>query len=45
VFTRLGADARTRSYVARRLDEGLSRPEIIRTRSYVARETYRHLPR
>jgi transposase len=46
VFTRLGADARTRSYVARRLDEGLSRPEIIRSlKRYVARETYRHLPR
>jgi hypothetical protein len=40
VFTRLGADARTRSYVARRLDEGLSRPEIIRSlKRYVARET------
>jgi transposase len=46
VFTRLGSDARTRSYVARRLDDGLSRPEIIRSlKRYVARETYRHLPR
>jgi len=46
VFTRLGSDARTRSYLARRLDEGLSRPEIIRSlKRYVARETYRHLPR
>jgi hypothetical protein len=31
VFTRLGSDARTRTYVARRLDQGLSRPEIIRS--------------
>jgi transposase len=46
VFTPLGSDARTRTYVARRLDEGLSRPEIIRSlKRYVARETYRHLPR
>jgi transposase len=46
VFTRLGSDARTRSYVARRLDKGLSRPQIIRSlKRYVARETYRHLPR
>jgi transposase len=46
VFTRLGSDARTRSYVARRLDEGRSRPEIIRSlKRYVARQTYRHLPR
>ena len=46
VFTRLGSDARTRSYLARRLDEGLSRPEIIRSlKRYVARETYRQLPR
>jgi transposase len=46
VFTRLGSDPRTRTYVARRLDEGRSRPEIIRIlKRYVARETYRHLPR
>jgi hypothetical protein len=38
VFTRLGSDARTRSYLARRLDEGLSRPEIVRSlKRYVAR--------
>jgi transposase len=44
VFTRLGSDARTRSYLARRLDDGLS--EIIRSlKRYVARQTYRHLPR
>jgi transposase len=46
VFTRLGSDARTRTYLARHLDEGRSRPEIIRNlKRYVARETYRHLPR
>lgn len=46
VFTRLGSDPRTRTYVARRLDDGLSRPEIIRSlKRYVARETYRQLPR
>ena len=43
---RISSDAGTRTYVARRLDEGLSRPEIIRIlKRYVARETYRHLPR
>jgi transposase len=46
VFTRLGSDPRTRVYMRRRLDEGLTRPEIIRIlKRYVARETYRHLPR
>ena len=46
MFTRLGSDLRTRTYVARRLDEGLSRPEIVRIlKRYVAPETYRHLPR
>jgi transposase len=45
VFTRLGSDARTRSYVARRLDQGLSRPEIIPSlKRHVARETYRQIP-
>jgi transposase len=46
VITRMSSDARTRAYVARRLDEGLSKREIIRVlKRYVARETYRHLPR
>ena len=46
VFTRMGSDPRTRTYVQRRLDEGLSKPEIIRIlKRYVAREIYRHLPR
>jgi hypothetical protein len=32
--------------VARRLDEGLTKPEIIRVlKRYVAREIWRHLPR
>jgi hypothetical protein len=39
-------DERTRAYVARRLDEGLTKPEIMRAlKRYIARETYHHLPR
>jgi transposase len=46
VITRMGSDPRTRDYVTRRLDEGLSKAEIIRVlKRYVARETWRHLPR
>src|ERR671912_440346 len=46
VFTRPASEPRTRIYVQRRLDEGLSKPEIIRIlKRYVAREVYRHLPR
>ena len=45
VITRMSSDPRTRGYVERRLDEGLSKREIIRVlKRYVARETYRHLP-
>jgi transposase len=45
VFTRMSADPRTRAYVERRLDEGRSKPEIMRVlKRYVAREVYRHLP-
>ena len=46
VFTRLASDPRTHVYVERRLNEGLSKPEITRVlKRYVAREVYRHLPR
>ena len=46
VITRMSSDPRTRAYVQRRLDEGLSKREIIRVlKRYIARETYRHLPR
>jgi transposase len=46
VMTRMSADPRTRTYVARRAAEGLSKPEIIRIlKRYVAREVYRYLPR
>ena len=46
VFTRMGSDPRTRVYVERRSEEGLSKPEIMRVlKRYVARETYRLLPR
>jgi transposase len=45
VITRMSSDPRTRTYVQRRLDEGLTKPEIIRVlKRYVARETWRHLP-
>jgi transposase len=44
VFTRMSSDQRTRKYVARRLAEGRSKPEIIRIlKRYVAREVYKHL--
>jgi transposase len=46
VITRLGNDPRTRAYMARRLGEGRSKPEVIRVlKRYVAREVYHHLPR
>ena len=46
VFTRMSTNARTRAYVARRLEQGRSKPEIIRILTrYVAREIYKHLPR
>ena len=46
VFTRMGTDPRTRAYVERRTEEGLSKPEIMRVlKRYVARETYQLLPR
>ena len=46
VMTRMSSDDRTRAYVERRLAEGRSKPEIIRSlKRYVAREVYRHLPR
>lgn len=46
VITRMSSDARTRAYVARRVEEGRSKGEIIRVlKRYVAREVYRHLPR
>jgi transposase len=45
-ITRMSSDARTRAYVARRLTEGRSKPEIIRIlKRYVAREVFRYLPR
>lgn len=42
----MGSDARTCAYVERRLEEGRSKPEVIRMlKHYIAREVYRHLPR
>lgn len=46
VITRMSSDPRTRAYVARRLEEGRSKGEIIRVlKRYVAREVFHHLPR
>jgi transposase len=46
VITRMSSDPRTRAYVARRLEEGRTKAEIIRIlKRYVAREVFRHLPR
>jgi transposase len=46
VITRMSSDARTKNYVARRLAEGRTKPEIIRVlKRYVAREVFTHLPR
>jgi transposase len=46
VITRMKSDPRTHAYVARRLAEGRSKPEIIRVlKRYVAREVYHRLPR
>jgi transposase len=44
VFTRMAGDERTRKYVARRLAEGRTTREIMRSlKRYVARELYPHL--
>ncbi len=46
VFTRMRSHRPTRAYVQRRVEEGLSKPEIMRVlKRYVAREVYRQLPR
>jgi transposase len=46
VMVRMVSEPRTRAYVQRRTDEGLSKLEIIRMlKRYVAREIYRQLPR
>jgi len=44
VITRMSSHPATRAYVARRSQEGLSKPEIIRClKRYVARQVYPHL--
>ena len=44
-MVRMSSDSRTRAYVGRRVEEGRSKPEIIRMlKRYIAREVYRHLP-
>ena len=46
VISRMSNDPRTRAYVARRSEEGLTKGEIIRVlKRYVAREVYPLLPR
>ena len=46
VLTRMSNDPRTRTYVERRLKEGLSKREIMRClKRYTARELYAYLPR
>ena len=46
VITRMSCDPRTKVYVARRLAEGRTKPEIIRVlKRYVAREVFKQLPR
>ena len=45
VLTRMSSHEETRRYVARRRDEGLNTPEIIRClKRYVARQTFKQLP-
>jgi transposase len=46
VITRMNSDPRTRAYLARRLEQGRTKADIIPIlKRYVAREVYRHLPR
>ena len=46
VLTRMSRDEQTRTYVARRRNEGKNTAEIMRClKRYVARETFNHLPR
>jgi transposase len=43
-FVRMRADPRTREYVDRRIQQGLSKPEILRClKRYIAREVFRLL--
>jgi transposase len=45
VLTRMSSHQETRSYVARRREEGLNTAEIMRClKRYVARQTFKHLP-
>ena len=45
VLTRMSSHQETRTYEARRREEGLSTAEIMRClKRYVARQTYKHLP-
>jgi hypothetical protein len=46
LITRMVCDQRTRTYIARRIDEGRTKKEAIRClKRFIAREIYHHLPR
>jgi transposase len=46
VLTRMVCDPRTRTYIDRRMSEGVTKKEAVRClKRYVAREIYNHLPR
>lgn len=46
VITRMVCDPRTRDYIARRIDEGLTKKEAVRClKRYIAREIYYQFPR
>jgi transposase len=46
VISRISSEQRTKTYLAKKLDEGRTRKETIRMlKRYVAREVYKHLPR
>lgn len=46
VITRMVCDRRTQHYIARRIEQGLTKQEAIRClKRYIAREIFQHLPR
>ncbi len=45
MLTRFANDPRTHTYVARRIQQGLTKQEAMRCiKRYIAREVYQHLP-
>ena len=46
MLTRMVSDERTKTYMARRIEDGLTKQEAMRcVKRYIAREIYQHLPR